>query len=154
MNFTRKAQWVNNRHLTPDLKDSNYSRVVYRESVRSALTYAVLHQTKVLSADIRNSYLQATTLEIIILSVNLSLYLRMWAREPWLSVPCIVERPLVTTFVIICEVAWDFGVLSLRVVTLMYLCVQLQKRMEHWCMNIFYYTLVIVLLCLKTQRLS
>ena len=63
MAFTWKAWWVKNIHLTPDLEDSKYSGIFSRESVRSALTYAALHQIQFLAADIRNAYLQAPTPE-------------------------------------------------------------------------------------------
>ena len=63
MDFTRKSGWVKNVHLTPDIEDSKYAGVVSRDSVRITLTYAALHQTKVLAADIRNAYLQAPTSE-------------------------------------------------------------------------------------------
>ena len=43
MDFTRKARWVKDGHLTPDPIDSNYAGVVSRESVRTALTYAALN---------------------------------------------------------------------------------------------------------------
>ena len=57
MNFTRKARWVKDGHKTPDLDNSKYAGVVWRESVRIALTYAALHGVEVLAADIRNAYL-------------------------------------------------------------------------------------------------
>ena len=63
MDFTRKARWVKDGHLTPDLNDSKYAGVVSRESVRIALTYAALYGIEVLAADIRNTYLQAPTSE-------------------------------------------------------------------------------------------
>ena len=63
MDFTRKACWFKKVHLTPDLEDSNYAGVVSHEVVKIALTYAALHQTLVLAADIRNTYLQAPTSE-------------------------------------------------------------------------------------------
>ena len=50
-------------HRTRDLDDAKYDGVVSRESVRIALTYAALHDTEVLAADIRNAYLQAPTSE-------------------------------------------------------------------------------------------
>ena len=61
MDFTRKARWVKDGHRKPDLEDSKYAGVVLRESVRISLTYADLHRTEVLTADIRKSYLQAPT---------------------------------------------------------------------------------------------
>ena len=63
MDFTRKARWVKDGHLTPDLENSKYVGVVSRESVRIALTYAALHGIEVMAADIRNAYLQAPTSE-------------------------------------------------------------------------------------------
>jgi hypothetical protein len=60
MDFTRKARWVLNGHLTPDATDvSTYAGVVSRESKRIALTYAALNGLDVIAADIRNAYLQA-----------------------------------------------------------------------------------------------
>ena len=55
MYFTRKARWVKNGHLTPDLEDSKYSGVFSRESVRIALTYTSLHKTQLIAADIINA---------------------------------------------------------------------------------------------------
>ena len=59
MDFTRKARWVLDGHKTPALNVSTYARVVSRESVRIALTYAALNGVDVVAADIRNAYLQA-----------------------------------------------------------------------------------------------
>ena len=61
MDFTWKAWWVKNGHLTPDLEDSKYAGLVSRESVRISLTYNSLHQTQVLAVNTRNAYLQAPT---------------------------------------------------------------------------------------------
>jgi hypothetical protein len=59
MDFTRKARWVLDGHLTPDPIGSTYAGVVSRESVRIAFTYAALNGVDVCAADIRNAYLQA-----------------------------------------------------------------------------------------------
>jgi hypothetical protein len=60
MDYTRKARWVLNGHLTPDATGvSTYAGVVSRESKRIALTYAALNNLDVIAADIRNAYLQA-----------------------------------------------------------------------------------------------
>ena len=63
MDFTWKVRWVKDGHQTPDLDDNKYAGLVLRESVRITLTYAVLHQTDVLAADIRNAYLRDPTSE-------------------------------------------------------------------------------------------
>ena len=44
---------------TPGPKESNYSGVVYIDSVRIVLTYAALNDVDVTAADIKNAYLQA-----------------------------------------------------------------------------------------------
>ena len=63
MDFTRKARWVKDGHLTPDPIDSNFAGVVSRESVRIALTYAALNGLDICAADIKSAYLQAPTSE-------------------------------------------------------------------------------------------
>jgi hypothetical protein len=57
MDFTRKACWVLDGHLTPDPVGSTYAGVVSRESVRIAFTYAALNGLDVCPANIRNAYL-------------------------------------------------------------------------------------------------
>ena len=59
MDFTRKARWVLDGHLTPSPEGSTYAGVVSRESVCIALTYAALNTVDVCAADIKNAYLQA-----------------------------------------------------------------------------------------------
>ena len=59
MDFTRKARFVANGSLTADLEDSVYARVISRETVRIALTYAALNELEIMAADIQNAYLQA-----------------------------------------------------------------------------------------------
>ena len=59
MDFTRKARWVLDGHKTPKPTGSTYARVVSRESVRIAFTYAALNGLYVCAADIWNAYLQA-----------------------------------------------------------------------------------------------
>ena len=59
MDFMRKARWVLNGHKMPDPGGSTFARVVSRESVQITFTYAALNGLKILTADIRNAYLQA-----------------------------------------------------------------------------------------------
>ena len=59
MDFMRKARWVLNGHKTPDFVGSTFARVVSRESIWIAFTYAALNGLDILAADIRNAYLQA-----------------------------------------------------------------------------------------------
>jgi hypothetical protein len=59
MDFTRKARWVLDGHLTPNPVGSTYAGVVSRESVRIAFAYAALNGVDICAADIRNAYLQA-----------------------------------------------------------------------------------------------
>ena len=63
MDFTRKARWVKNGHLTSDPTTSTFAGVVSRESIRILLTYAALNQLDVWAADIKSAYLQAPTSE-------------------------------------------------------------------------------------------
>ena len=57
MDFTWKARWVLDGHKTPDLVDSTYVRVVYRESVGIGFSYDALNSLDVFAACIRNAYL-------------------------------------------------------------------------------------------------
>ena len=50
-------------HRTQDPEFSNYAGVVSRESIKILLTHAALHGTPVMTAGIRNAYLQAPTSE-------------------------------------------------------------------------------------------
>ena len=59
MDFTRKARWVLNGHLTPDPEGSTYAGVVSRESIIILLTYVTLNGLDICAADILNAYLQA-----------------------------------------------------------------------------------------------
>lgn len=63
MDFTRKARWVKDGHLTPDPDASNFNGVVSRDSVRITLTYAALNDLEVCAGDIKSAYLQAPLLE-------------------------------------------------------------------------------------------
>ena len=63
MDFTRKACWVKDGHLTCDPIESNYAGVVSCKSIRIALTYAALNGLNVAAGDIKSAYLQAPTSE-------------------------------------------------------------------------------------------
>jgi hypothetical protein len=52
MDFTRKARWVLDEHLTPSPIGSTYAGVVSRESVRIAFTYAALNGAVCAQADV------------------------------------------------------------------------------------------------------
>ena len=55
----RKARWVLDGHRMPDPVGSTFTGVVSRESVWITFTYAAIHGLDILTAEIRNSYLQA-----------------------------------------------------------------------------------------------
>ena len=63
MDFTRKACWVKYGHRTPDPKQSNYTGVVSRDSVRIYLTCASLNDVDVTASDIQNAYFQVPSSE-------------------------------------------------------------------------------------------
>ena len=68
MDLTRKCREVAGGHVTDPPKESVYSSVVTRESVRIIFTIAALNDLDVLAADIQNAYLNAPTKE------------KVWAR--------------------------------------------------------------------------
>ena len=63
MDFTRKARFVKDGHLTKDIEGSNYAGVVSRDTVRIAFTYAALNGLDVCASDIRNAFIQAKSSE-------------------------------------------------------------------------------------------
>jgi hypothetical protein len=63
MDLTRKARFVAGGHMTETPKESTYSSVVSRDSVRIAFTIAALNDLDVLAADVQNAYLNAPTKE-------------------------------------------------------------------------------------------
>jgi hypothetical protein len=63
MDLTRKARLVAGGHKTDPPKESVYSSVVSRDSVRIALLLAALNDLDVLVADVQNAYLNAPTKE-------------------------------------------------------------------------------------------
>jgi hypothetical protein len=63
MYFTCKAQWVKDGHKTPDLTTSSFAGVVSRKSIWIALTYAALLGLHAIGGNIKNAYLQTSSLE-------------------------------------------------------------------------------------------
>ena len=61
----RKARFVAGGHMTDPPKESVFSSVVSRDSVRIGFTYAALNGLQVLAADVQNAYLNAPTKEKI-----------------------------------------------------------------------------------------
>ena len=61
--LTRKARYVGGGHKTDPPKDTTYSSVVSRDSVRIAFLAAALNDLDVLAADVQNAYLNAPTKE-------------------------------------------------------------------------------------------
>lgn len=59
----RKARFVAGGHLTDPPKESVFSSVVSRDSVRIAFTYAALNGLDILAGDVQNAYLNAPTKE-------------------------------------------------------------------------------------------
>ena len=65
MDLTRKARLVAGGHMTDPPKESTYSSVVSRDSIRIAFTLAALNDLDILSADVQGAYLNADTKEKI-----------------------------------------------------------------------------------------
>ena len=63
--FCQKARYVAGGHATVAPSTLTYAIVVSRESVRIALTLAVLHDLEVKTSDIQNAYFTAPCLEKI-----------------------------------------------------------------------------------------
>jgi hypothetical protein len=63
IDLTRKAWLVAGGHQTDVPKESVYSNVVSRDSVRIAMTIASLNNLNVLAADVQNAYLNTPTKE-------------------------------------------------------------------------------------------
>ena len=61
MDSTRKGRWVKDGNRTPHHETSSYAGIVSRESIRIMLTHAALHGVPTFAADVRNTYLQAST---------------------------------------------------------------------------------------------
>lgn len=61
--LVRKARLVAGGHMTEVPKDSTYSSVVSRDSVRIAFLIAALNDLDILAADVQNAYLNAPTKE-------------------------------------------------------------------------------------------
>ena len=54
-----KSRWVKDGHRTPDPENFTFTGVISRESVWIALNYTALNNIDVITADIKNGYLQA-----------------------------------------------------------------------------------------------
>ena len=80
--LTRKARFVAGGHLTDPPKESVFSSVVTRDSVRIAFVYAALNDLDILAADVQNAYLNAPTKE------------RCWFRAGLEFGPDNVDRPV------------------------------------------------------------
>ena len=61
--LTRKARFVAGGHRTDEPKESTYSSVVTRDSIRLAFLLAALNDLDVLAAVVQNPYLNAPTKE-------------------------------------------------------------------------------------------
>jgi len=71
MDLTRKARLVAGGHQTDEPKESTYSSVVSRDSVRLAFMLAALNDLDILSADVQNAYLNAPTKEKVYTTAGL-----------------------------------------------------------------------------------
>ena len=71
MDLTQKARLVMGGHQTDPLKESLYSSVISKDSVRIILTIAALNDLDILAADVQNVYLNALTKEKVYLMAGL-----------------------------------------------------------------------------------
>jgi hypothetical protein len=61
MDLTRKARFVAGGHMKDPPKDTTYSSVVLRDSIRIAFLIAALNDLDILACDIQGAYLNAET---------------------------------------------------------------------------------------------
>jgi hypothetical protein len=61
--LTRKARWVADGSQSEMPRESTYSSVVSRDSIRIFFTLAALNDVEVLACDVQNAYLNAPTKE-------------------------------------------------------------------------------------------
>jgi hypothetical protein len=71
MDLTRKARFVAGGHQTDPPKESTYSSVVLRDSVRMKFLIAALNSLDILLADVQNAYLNAPTKEKVYTTAGL-----------------------------------------------------------------------------------
>ena len=63
MDLTQKARLVTGGHQMDPPKESVYSSIISKDSVRIILTIAALNDLDILAADVQNAYLNALTKE-------------------------------------------------------------------------------------------
>ena len=71
MDLTWKARFVAGGHQTDPPKESTYSSVVLRDSVRMKFLIAALNSLDILLADVQNAYLNAPTKEKVYTTAGL-----------------------------------------------------------------------------------
>jgi Reverse transcriptase (RNA-dependent DNA polymerase) len=71
MDLTRKARFVAGGHMTDPPKDTTYSSVVSRDSIRIAFLIAALNDLDILACDIQGAFLNAETKELIYMVTGL-----------------------------------------------------------------------------------
>ena len=71
MDLTQKARLVMGGHQTDLPKESVYSSIISKDSVRIILTIAALNDLDILAADVQNAYLNALTKEKVYMMAGL-----------------------------------------------------------------------------------
>jgi hypothetical protein len=71
MDLTQKARLVAGGHQTDPPKESIYSSVISKDSVRIILTIAALNDLDILAADMQNAYLNVPTNEKVYTTAGL-----------------------------------------------------------------------------------
>ena len=71
MDLTQKARLVTGGHQTDLPKESVYSSVISKDSVRIILTIVALNNLEILAADVQNAYLNAPTKEKVYMMAGL-----------------------------------------------------------------------------------
>ena len=95
MDLTRKARFVAGGHQTDPPKESTYSSVVLRDSVRMKFLIAALNSLDILLADVQNAYLNAPTKEKVYTTAGPKFGAVNKGCFVLLSEPCTVSSPVV-----------------------------------------------------------
>ena len=71
MDLTRKARLVTGGHQTDPPKESVYSSIISKDSVRIILTLVALNDLDILAVDVQNAYLNVLTKEKVYMMAGL-----------------------------------------------------------------------------------
>ena len=153
MDFTRKAQWVLDGHKMPSPIGSTYAGVVLHESVWIAFTYAALNGVDVCAADTQNAYLEAPFSQKHYIICGPEFGLENVGKAALIDWVLYVGKTAGRDFRNhhrTCMQHLDFQ--SCPVDPDVWMCLAIEMMVMNF-MNMFYYTLMMPLLMVNSQRI-